>query len=94
MSQLKLKKLGRWWYLTQLLPILLFYKAFLDASFLISVVTRHDFNPTAKLTIPTGLTTKKAKEEIETHLVTIENKTKHVQYNLNSYKSYFLIISF
>ena len=83
------------------MPILLFYKAFLDASFLItdsyfsiSVVTRHDFNPTAKLTIPTGLTTKKAKEEIETHLVTIENKTKHVQYNLNSYKSYFLIISF
>ena len=33
------------------------------------------FNPTAELGIPTGIPTKEAKAEMETHSVTVETKT-------------------
>ena len=47
--------------------------------FLILAVITQIFNPTAELVEPTGITTKAAKAEVESHPVTIETKKASVQ---------------
>ena len=44
------------------------------------------FNPIVELVIPIGIPTKKAKEEMEAHLITVEAMIRSVQYNLELYK--------
>ena len=46
----------------------------IDLYFLIPAVLAHIFNPTAELSLLIGMSTKKAKLEIETHPVTTEAK--------------------
>ena len=47
----------------------------IDLLFLIpAVITQQIFTPTAELVIPTGILTKEAKAEMETHPVTVETK--------------------
>ena len=53
------------------------------------------FNSIAELAIPTGIPTKAGKAEIETHLITAENKCSSVQYNLEKlFCAYYLSIHF
>ena len=50
-------------------------------TFLIPAVITQFFNPIAELATPTGIPTKEAKAEMETHLVTVEINILSVQYN-------------
>ena len=50
-----------------------FFFLIIDLYFLILLMI---FNPTANLIIPTGIPTKEAKSDIETHTVTPEDKSK------------------
>ena len=58
-----------------------------ELNFLIAaVIIVQFFNTIAELVIPKGITTKKAKSEIEIHTVIVEAKS--VQNNLELYKSF------
>ena len=50
----------------------LFFFLIIDLSFLITAVITQIFIAAATLAIPTGIPTKEAKAEIETHAVTVE----------------------
>ena len=54
--------------------MLLFVFLIIDLYFLIPAVITQIFNPIAELVIPTGISTKEAKAEMETHPVTAEIK--------------------
>ena len=53
---------------------MLFFFLILDLHFFISAVISQIFNSIAELLIPKGILTKKAKAEMEIHLVTVEAK--------------------
>ena len=51
-----------------------FFSLIVNLYVLVSAVITQIFNPIADLLIPTGISTKEAKEEMEIHLVTVEIK--------------------
>ena len=51
-----------------------FFFLIIDLYFLIPTVITQIFYLTAKLVVPTGITTKEAKGEMETYSVTVETK--------------------
>ena len=51
-----------------------FFFLIIDLYFLVAAVIEQIYIPTAELLIPSEISTKKAKAEIETHLVTVEAK--------------------
>ena len=53
-----------------------FFFFFFTIDFLIPAVIAQIYNPIAELVIPTGITNKKAKSEIEIHLVISEVKIR------------------
>ena len=55
---------------------MLLFPLIIDFYFLIPAVITQIFNPTAELVILTGIPTKEAKAEMETHQGTAETKSK------------------
>ena len=55
-----------------ILSYFFFFSLIINSYLLISAVTTQIFYPFAELVIPIGIPTEKAKEDIETHPVTIE----------------------
>ena len=53
-----------------------FFSLIIDLHLLIVAVIAQIFNPIAQLVIPIGISTKKAKAEIETHPVIVEPKIR------------------
>ena len=80
MNQIKPCKLRLLWYLNFFLLTILCYHAFfsflwiIDLYCLILTVITQIFNPSAELSIPIEIPTKKAKAENETHLVIAQLK--------------------
>ena len=57
-----------------ILSCFFFFFLIIDLYFLIPKVAKQIFNPIAKLVIPTGISTKEAKAEMEMYLVTVDIK--------------------
>ena len=59
-----------------ILSCFFFFFLIIDLYFLIPTVIAQIFNPIEELVIPTGIPTKEAKAEVETHPVIVQAKTR------------------
>ena len=65
-----------------------FFCLIIDLYLLILAVIAQIFNPIIELIIPTEISTKEAKAEMEIHILTAKTKVRSVQCDLESYKPF------